>query len=533
MKFSGEYVLGIDLGTTNSCVSVVNKEGQVQVIKSDKGYTTIPSVIGINAKGRLVVGHSAVDQIITNPVNTIYGSKRFVGRKYHSAVVQQMKQFFNYPIVEGENGECAVMLGNQKFNLAQVSALILKEIRSFAEGILETLIPKAVITVPAYYNDNQRQAVKRAGQMAGLEVIRIINEPTAAAISYGFNRELKQKVLVYDFGGGTFDVSLLEISHNDFNVLATDGDTFLGGIDIDNCLTAYILEQFRKSTGKDLLPEKVAVQRIRNAAERVKRDLSTQTKREMMLPYICEIEGAPVDLNMIISRAKLNEIAAPLVQRTLAICDSVIESLKMSREEIDEVLLVGGQTRMPFIREAITRHFGKEPRQGVHPDEVVSQGAAILGNLGIHQQTVKLNDVLSIPIGVALSNQKFKPIIPKNTPIPASTSFHIVKHKNRNLVIDLFQGEHESILQNEYLGTFQLIHTEPQDQKIELRFELSPECLLTIKARDIKTGKTTETQLMTRKGTHQNLEGLHPEALNQDPSPKFTDMLKRFFNKTG
>lgn len=521
MSSSDEIVLGIDLGTTYSCAAYVG-DGIPRVIPSEKGYTTMPSVVGLSPKGEIVVGHPAMDQMVTKPSETIYGSKRLVGRKFNSYIVQEMRQFMSYPIVEGSNGEAAVKIGEKQYDLSEISSFILSEIVAVAQGQLETKISRAVITVPAYYNDNQRQAVKRAGVMAGLQVDRIVNEPTAAAIAYGFNRKFKQTILIYDFGGGTFDVSVLQVNNNKFKVLATGGDTFLGGVDVDNRLTAYALEQFRKATGKDLVSEKVAMQRLRQAAEQCKRDLSDRTSVEMLLPFITKINDEAVDLRIKLTRDQLNRLSAHFVDRTLQMCDDVLDSVGMKSSQIDAVLLVGGQTRMPLIRERIAKHFGKEPRKGVHPEEVVALGAAILANMGAKGSSVQLRDVLSIPIGVALPGGGFKVIMDRNTPIPTSKSFRVTVKKDDMLVIDLYQGEHKRVLQNEYLGTFSFPAPEKGrrgGRDLEMRFELSPECLLAVHVRDLETGETTSTAMVTVQSPKSLKEALAAEA-KEGTTPK-------------
>ena len=505
-----DIILGIDLGTTYSCAAFV-KDGHPRIIPSEKGYATIPSVVALTRKGEIVTGHAALDHLVVDPGSTIYGAKRLVGRKFNSMLVQEIKQVMSYSIVEGDDGEAAVLLGGKTCSLSQISAYILSEIRDVAQGVLGQKITKAAITVPAYYSDNQRVAVKKAGALAGLQVEKIVNEPTAAAVAYGLNRGLNKKILIYDFGGGTFDVSVLHVRGNQFKVLATGGDTFLGGVDIDNRLTAFALRRFTETMGKDLSKEIVAVQRVRQAAERVKRELSEQNEAELVLPYITEIHRKPVDMKLAVTREQLNRFAADLVTRTLMICDQVLSSIQMRKSDIEEILLVGGQTRMPLVQERVEEHFEKSPRKGVHPDEVVALGAAILGNPIALESEVRLRDVLSIPIGIALPGGKFRIILDRNTPLPASKAYKVTVKREEMMVIDVYQGEHPKILHNEYLGTFSFPLPKPganSEASYEMRFDLSPECLLTVKVRDVKTGDRKMVRMTTVQTPKSLQEGL-------------------------
>lgn len=499
MALSQDIILGIDLGTTYTCAAYV-KDGQPHIVPSEKGYATIPSSVAINKKGEIVTGYAALDQMIVDPESTIYGAKRLIGRKFNSMVVQEVRQQMSYPIVEGNDGEAAVVLGGKTYSLSQISAHILSEIREVAQGILGKKITRAVITVPAYYNDNQRHAVKKAGTLAGLLVERIVNEPTAAAVAYGVNKGFNENILVYDFGGGTFDVSILHVHGNEFKVLATGGDTFLGGVDIDNRITAFAIQKFKEATGKDLVTEKIAVQRIRQAAERAKRNLSVETQVQFLMPYITALHGKAVDLDFRFTRDQLNLLSADLVDRTLILCDQVLSSVNMKKDDIEEFLLVGGQTRMPLVQERVQAHFGRKPRKGVHPDEVVALGAAILANPEAMKTEVKLRDVLSIPIGIALAGGRFKIILHKNTPIPATKAYKLSVTREDMLVIDIYQGEDAAILKNEYLGTFCFPPPKTgkkEGRNLEMRFDLSAECLLTVKVRDAETGEQTVAEMVT------------------------------------
>ena len=521
MAGSQGIAIGIDLGTTYTCAAYI-EGGRPRIIPSGKGYATIPSVVSLSRKGDIVVGHAALDQMVSRPEDTIYGSKRLIGRKFNSLVVQRMKEFMTYPIVEGANSETAVMLGGKVQSLRQISAYILSEIKEMAQGQLQTEITRAVITVPAYYSDNQRQAVKEAGHLAGIQVERIVNEPTAAAIAYGFNRGLNQKILVFDLGGGTFDVSVLELNGNEFRVLATGGDTFLGGVDFDNRVADYALEEFQKASGKDIRNEKVAMQRVRAASENAKRDLSVEQKSKIQLPYITDINGEPVDLVLTMTREKLVQMTGDLVDRTLSICDETLQSVGLKKTDINEILLVGGQTRMPLVQGKIRSFFGKAPRKGVHPDEVVALGAAVLSNPKAASTSVTLKDVLSIPIGVALSSGRFKVIMERNIPIPATKVFKVTLTEGQSLDIDIYQGERSHILDNEYLGTFQF--PEPEQgkrggRKLEMRFDLSAESILSVRARDMDTGNETLAEMITVQ-TPKSLRESMAAAMKDEKSPK-------------
>jgi len=471
-------ILGIDLGTTNTCVASVRNKIP-KVVPTDRGNLTLPSVVAYTAKNEWLVGAVAKDQIVTNPRNTVYGAKRLIGRQYSSRVVQELKNYFTYPIVEGPNGEAAVNLGGRTYTLPQISSFVLKQVKIIAEQFLGGgQIDSAVISVPAYYNDNQRQAVKEAGRLAGFDVKRIVNEPTAAALAYGFNRGLAQKILVYDLGGGTFDVSVLNINGNVFEVLATGGDTFLGGVDFDNRVIDYVLETFREESKIDLSQNPIALQRIKNAAEAAKIDLTLIPNVVIELPYIDDRKGKPMDLRIPLHREQLNALTGDLVDRTFEICDAVLKEKGIRRTEIEEVILVGGQSRMPLVQQKIQSHFGKPPRKGVHPDECVALGAAILGDSLGTIEAVTLLDALSMPIGYALTNGMFRKIIEKNSLIPLVKSFRLSPPKDPSspfVEMDIFQGDSEYIVDNEYLGTVK-VPVGPAGRKID--FRLNEECLL-------------------------------------------------------
>jgi molecular chaperone DnaK len=468
-------VLGIDLGTTNTCVAYVRNK-VAKVVPSDKGNLILPSVVAIGEKGDLLIGAMAKDQMVVNPRNTIYGAKRLIGRKYASKVVQDLRHYFSYEIVEGPNGEAAVVLAGRVHSMPQISAFVLSHCKRVAETTLGQPIADAVIAVPAYYNDNQRLAVKEAGRLAGLNVRRIVNEPTAAALAYGLNRGFDHKVLVYDLGGGTFDVSVLHLQGNVMEVLATGGDTFLGGVDFDNRIIDHVLEQFRAETKLNLTQSPIAMQRVKNAAEMAKIDLSLLGNVVVELPWIMEKRGKPVDLRMPLSRERVNLLVLDLVEKTFELVDQLLEEKNLTRKDIHEVLLVGGQTRMPLVQGKAHQFFGKPPRKGVHPDESVALGAALLGESMHEIDSVTLIDVLSMPIGMAIPGGRFRRVIEKNTQIPVQRTFRLPPaREGKPLELEVFQGEGDLVVQNEYLGSLRF---PPEAAGQRVTFGLDEECLL-------------------------------------------------------
>ncbi|MBX7098025.1 MAG: Hsp70 family protein [Myxococcaceae bacterium] len=488
-------IVGIDLGTTNTLVATV-KNRVPRVVPTDKGSLILPSVVARTLKGDLLVGGAAKDQMVTNPKSTVYGAKRLIGRQFDSKVVQELKNYFSYPIVAGKEGEAAVELGGTVYSLPEVSSFVLAQAKVIAEQFLGGPIAEAVISVPAYYNDNQRQAVKEAGKLAGLTVKRIVNEPTAAALAYGFNRGLDQKILVYDLGGGTFDVSVLQVTGNVFEVLATGGDTFLGGVDFDNRIIDYVLESFRKETKIDLSQLPIAMQRIKNAAEAAKIDLTLIPNVVIELPFIDERKGKPIDLRVPLSREQLNALTADLVDRTFAICDEVLTEQGIARSSIDEVILVGGQSRMPLVQQRITQHFGRPPRKGVHPDECVALGAALLGDSLDQIDAVTLLDALSMPIGYALPTGRFRKIVEKNHRIPTTKSFRLPAPSDPSspfIELEIFQGDSELVVDNEYLGTVK-VPAAAAGKRVD--FKLDEECLLHVLVEEVQGPR--EVELATR-----------------------------------
>jgi molecular chaperone DnaK len=479
-------ILGVDLGTTNTCVAHVRNRIP-RVVPTDKGSLVLPSVVALSEKGDFLVGGVAKDQMVTNPRNTIYGVKRLIGRKFNSKVVQELRNYYSYDIVEGPNGESAVSLGGEVRTLPQISALVLGHVKKIAEAFLGREMSEAVISVPAYYNDNQRQAVKEAGRLAGFDVKRIVNEPTAAALAYGFNRGLDQTILVYDLGGGTFDVSVLQLQQNVFEVLATGGDTFLGGVDFDNRIIDFALEVFWREHKLDLAGSPIAMQRIKNAAEAAKIDLTLVPHASLELPYIEEKKGRPLDLRVPLARTQLNELTADLVDRTFQICDQVLAEKRLSFRDIDEVILVGGQSRMPLVQDGIREHFGRPPRKGVHPDECVALGAALLGDSLDQIDSLTLVDVLSMPIGVATVSGRFRRVLEKNNAIPCSRSFRLPppKEPGQPIEIEIYQGDSDHIVDDEFLGSIRL-PAAATGRRID--FKLDEECLLKVTFDDPERG---------------------------------------------
>ena len=487
-------LLGIDLGTTNTCVAYVRNK-VARVVPSDKGSLILPSVVAVSEKGDLLVGNVAKDQMVVNPRNTIYGAKRLIGRQYNSKVVQDIKHYFSYEIVEGPNGEAAVVLAGKVYSLPQISAFVLQHCKRVAEATLGSEIKEAIISVPAYYNDNQRNAVKEAGKLAGFNVKRIVNEPTAAALAYGLNRGFDHKVLVYDLGGGTFDVSVLQLHGNVMEVICTGGDTFLGGVDFDNRIIDHVLEEFRNETKIDLTQSPIAMQRIKNAAEAAKIDLSLLSNVVIELPYVTDRKGKPVDLRIPLSRERVNTLVMDLVERSFQLVEKVLGEKNLSRQDVQEILLVGGQTRMPLVQGKAHQFFGKPPRKGVHPDESVALGAALLAESMQEIDSVTLVDALSMPIGFAVAGGRFRKVIEKNTQIPSQKSFRLPPAKGtQGLELDIFQGDGDRIIDNEYLGTLKF---PPEAAGQRINFILDEECLLRVTIEGV-TGEVREVMLATR-----------------------------------
>jgi molecular chaperone DnaK len=497
--------IGIDLGTTNSCASVV-EDGHPKVIPFAKGYLTIPSVVAFTKEDELLVGPDAMRQAPTNPENTIYGSKRLLGRPYSSYVVQTVKRLFHYEIVEGKNGEVEVIGNDRHFTVPEIAALILRAIKDSAIEYLGDSDLHAVITVPAYFTDRQRSAVRMAGEMAGLDVVRIINEPTAAALAYGHRKSKDKKVVIYDLGGGTFDVSVLDIKGDEYKVLSTDGDTFLGGVDFDNRMVERLVNQFLRDTGVDLIGDRVALQRIKAAAEECKKELSLRQEGTVHIPYIATGPDGPLDMDYTINRAGFESAVVNLVDRTIETCKDALDQAELDTIDIDEVVLVGGQTRMPLIWKKIDEYFGKSPSKGVHPDEVVAMGAAILADMISRDESkVKLVDVVPLSIGLRLPGNRFKRIIQRNShiPIEKTESFTTSKDDQKNVKITVLQGESEQADENEMLAKVIVSDLPPHKKgelEIEVKFSVDVDGILTVTAKDQTTGKEVTTTVTNRGG---------------------------------
>jgi len=488
-------IIGIDFGTTNACVAHVRNK-LPRVVPTDRGNLFLPTVVALSEKGDVLVGGVAKDQLLVNPRNTIYGAKRLIGRKWNSKVVQELRNYYSYEVVEGPSGEAAVLLGGKVYTLPQISAMVLAHIKKIAEAFLQKEIGEAIISVPAYYSDAQRHAVREAGKLAGFDVKRLVNEPTAAALAYGFSRGLDQKILVYDLGGGTFDVSVLQLSGNVFEVMATGGDTFLGGVDFDNRIIDYVLDDFWQKNKIDLAQSPIAMQRVKNGAEAAKIDLSLIPNVVIDLPFIEEKKGKPLDIRVQLSRQQLNDLTQDLVDRTFEICDQVLAEKGIRPQDIDEIILVGGQSRMPLVQQKIQEHFGKAARKGVHPDECVALGAALLGDSLDSIDSVTLVDVLSMPIGIATPANHFRRILDKNTAIPATRSFRLPppREPGQSIEIDIYQGESDQIVDDEFLGSIRL-PAAATGRRID--FKLSEECLLKVSFDDPSKGMT-ELELATK-----------------------------------
>jgi molecular chaperone DnaK len=488
-----KVTVGIDLGTTNTVVASVRNR-VAKVVPTDRGHLILPSVVSLSAKNEILVGGIARDQLVINPKNTIYGAKRLIGRKYASPLVEELKNYFSYDIVEGPDGNAAVKLGDKVYRLPEISALVLQQVKVIAEQSLGTAIDEAVITVPAYYNDAQRTAVKEAGVLAGFSVKRIVSEPTAAALAYGVNRGLNETVLVYDLGGGTFDVSVMKLNQNFFEVVATGGDTFLGGLDFDNRVVDFVRRQFERTEKMLITENSIALQRIKTASEAAKIDLSLMKNVTIELPYLAERRGKPVDLRIGLSREELNSLTIDLVDRTFAIIDRVLKEKQIARSSIDEVILVGGQSRMPLVQQKIQTFFGRAPRKGVHPDECVALGAALLGD-SYGTNSLMLVDVLSMPIGYALATGRMRKIIERNSKVPSMKSFRVpppLKPNSESVEIEIFQGDSEFVVDNEFLGTLR-VPLSSIGKRID--FKLDEECLLKVFVENV--GEPSEVKLAT------------------------------------
>jgi molecular chaperone DnaK len=498
-------VIGIDLGTTNSCVAVMDGKN-AKVIENSEGGRTTPSIVAFTDENERLVGQPAKRQAVTNPERTIFAVKRLIGRRYEDPMVDKDKGLVPYQIVKAPNGDAWVEADGNKYSPSQISAFILQKMKETAEAYLGHSVEQAVITVPAYFNDAQRQATKDAGKIAGLEVLRIINEPTAAALAYGLDKKDGKTIAVYDLGGGTFDISILEIGDGVFEVKSTNGDTFLGGEDFDMRLVNYLADEFKKEQGIDLRGDKLALQRLKEAAEKAKIELSSATQTEVNLPFITADKSGPKHLTMKLTRAKFEALVDDLIQKTVGPCRAALKDAGLSAGEIEEVVLVGGMTRMPKVQEVVKQFFGKEPHKGVNPDEVVAIGAAI--QAGVLQGDVKdvlLLDVTPLSLGIETLGGVFTRLIDRNTTIPTKKSqvFSTAEDSQNAVTIRVFQGEREMAQDNKALGQFDLVGIPPAPRgvpQIEVTFDIDANGIVNVHAKDKGTGKEQQIRIQASGG---------------------------------